>query len=194
MARGKKSLLETSDLPIVTTDIEEGQIPYFLIDDEWGIACDERNEILVHKRIASRTIKNEKGDEDHIEQYIMWDSISYPSTFSSAIESYVNKKGKTEKSKLKKSTNYNDLIKIQNEIKLTIEKSLEFNGANSNFLSSMSIIDERAKLEEEIKKLRETKEMIIKETDLLMELVKQKRAIIISNTEPKKHRDVKEEK
>lgn len=194
MARGKKSLLETSDLPIVTTDIEEGQIPYFLIDDEWGIACDERNEILVHKRIASRTIKNEKGDEDHIEQYIMWDSISYPSTFSSAIESYVNKKGKTEKSKLKKSTNYNDLIKIQNEIKLTIEKSLEFNGVNSNFLSSMSIIDERAKLEEEIKKLRETKEMIIKETDLLMELVKQKRAIIISNTEPKKHRDVKEEK
>jgi hypothetical protein len=194
MARGKKSLLETSNLPIVTTDIEEGQIPYFLIDDEWGIACDERNEILVHKRIANRTIKNEKGDEDHIEQYIMWDSISYPSTFSSAIESYVNKKGKTEKSKLKKSTNYNDLIKIQNEIKLTIEKSLEFNGVNSNFLSSMSIIDERAKLEEEIKKLRETKEMIIKETDLLMELVKQKRAIIISNTEPKKHRDVKEEK
>lgn len=193
MARGKKSLLETSDLPIITTDKDEGQIPYFIIDDEWGIACDERNEILVHKKVANRTIKNESGVETHVEQYFMWESISYPSTFTKAVELYVDKKGKTMKSKLIKSKDYNDLISIQNDIKSTISKALDFNNVNKDFLSITSILDERTKLEEELKMLKETKEQVLSETDKLLQLVKEKRSIIISNTEPKKHRTPKEE-
>lgn len=193
MARGKKSLLETTDLPIITTDKEGGQIPYFIIDDEWGIACDERNEILVKKKIASRTIKNENGEEDHIEQYIMWEPIVYPDTFTKAIEIYADKKGKEKKSKLIKSKDYNDLISIQNEIKSTIASALDFKGVNKDFLSITSILDERTKLEEELKMLKETKEQVLSETDKLLQLVKEKRSIIISNTEPKKHRTPKEE-
>jgi hypothetical protein len=193
MARGKKSLLETSDLPIVTTDIEEGQIPYFIIDDEWGISCDERQEILVRKKIANRTIKNEQGNEDHIEQYIMWDSISYPHTFTNAIEIYVDKKGKSMKSKLSKSKDYNDLISIQNDIKSIISKALDFNSVNKDFLSITSVIDKRAKLEKELISLKEIKEQVETETEKLLELIKEKNKIIISATELKKHRTKKEE-
>jgi hypothetical protein len=192
MAKGKKSLLETTDLPIIETNIEEGTIPYFVLDKEWGIACDERQEILVHKRIASRTIKNEQGVDDHVEQYVMWDSICYPHTFTHAIEIYVDKKGKLAKSKLNKSTDYSDLVKIQNDIKSTIANALDFSGVNKEFLSVTSILDERTKLEEELKMLKQTKEQVLQETEKLLELVKEKNKIIISATEPKKHRIKKE--
>lgn len=192
MAKGKKSLLETTDLPIIETDIEEGLIPYFLIEDEWGINCDERNEILVRKRIASRTIKDENDVEDHIEQYAVWEAETYSNTFTHTIECYINKKGKEKKSKLIKSKDYKDLISIQNEIKSNISKALDFNGINKEFLSITSILDERAKIEEELKLLRETKKQIEIETDKLLQLIKEKRSIIISNTEQKKHR-IKEE-
>lgn len=192
MAKGKKSLLETTDLPIIETDIEEGLIPYFLIEDEWGVNCDERNEILVRKRIASRTIKDENDVEDHIEQYVVWEAETYSNTFTHTIECYISKKNKEEKSKLIKSKDYKDLISIQNEIKSNISKALEFNGINKEFLSITSILDERAKIEEELKLLREAKKQIEIETDKLLQLIKEKRSIIISNTEQKKHR-IKEE-
>lgn len=192
MAKGKKSLLETTDLPIIETDIEEGLIPYFLIEDEWGINCDERNEILVRKRIASRTIKDENDVEDHIEQYVVWEAETYSNTFTHTIECYISKKDREEKSKLIKSKDYKDLISIQNEIKSNISKALEFNGINKEFLSITSILDERAKIEEELKLLREAKKQIEIETDKLLQLIKEKRSIIISNTEQKKHR-IKEE-
>lgn len=192
MAKGKKSLLETTDLPIIETDIEEGLIPYFLIEDEWGINCDERNEILVRKRIASRTIKDENDVEDHIEQYVVWEAETYSNTFTHTIECYISKKDREEKSKLIKSKDYKDLISIQNEIKSNISKALEFNGINKEFLSITSILDERAKIEEELKLLREIKKQIEIETDKLLQLIKEKRSIIISNTEQKKHR-IKEE-
>lgn len=192
MAKGKKSLLETTDLPIIETDIEEGLIPYFLIEDDWGINCDERNEILVRKRIASRTIKDENDVEDHIEQYVVWEAETYSNTFTHTIECYINKKNKEEKSKLIKSKDYKELISIQNEIKSNISKALDFNGINKEFLSITSILDERAKIEEELKLLRETKKQIEIETDKLLQLIKEKRSIIISNTEQKKHRIKKE--
>ena len=192
MPRGKRNLLETTDLPIIPTDKEEGQIPYFILDDEWGISCDERQEILVHKKSANRTIKDENGVETHIEQYYMWDSVAYTSSFTHAISIYVDKKGKEKKSKLIKSKDYKELIAIQNDIKSTIAKALDFKGVNKDFLSITSILDERTKLEKELKMLKQTKEQVLQETEKLLELVKEKNKIIISTTEPKKHRVKKE--
>ena len=192
MPRGKRNLSETTNLPIIPTDKEEGQIPYFILDDEWGISCDERQEILVRKKSANRTIKDENGVETHIEQYCMWECIAYTNSFTHTISTYVDKKGKAKKSKLIKSKDYKDLIAIQNEIKSIIAKALDFNGINKEFLSITSILDERAKIEEELKLLRGTKELIEAETDKLLQLIKEKRTIIVSNTEPKKRRLKKE--
>ena len=123
----------------------------------------------------------------------MWEAISYPSNFTKAIEIYVDKKGKEKKSKLIKSKDYNDLISIQNDIKSTIAKALDFDSVNKDFLSITSVIDKRAKLEEELISLKEIKEQVEIETEKLLELIKEKNRIIISATEPKKHRIKKEE-
>lgn len=188
MARGKKSLLETTDLPIVETDKEEGQLPYFLIDDDWGIACDERNEILVRKRIASRTVVNDDTNEKYVEQYTMWDSICYPSNFTNTINCYVDKKSKELKKKITRTKDIKKVLEVENEIKNIIARSLKVDGVNKEFLSVTSILDERTKLEEELKLLRENKEKVELEVDKLLTLVKEKRSIIIKEIEPKKHR------
>ncbi len=192
MPRGKRNLSETTNLPIIPTDKEEGQIPYFVLDDEWGISCDERQEILVHKKSANRTIKDESGIETHIEQYYIWECIAYTNSFTHAISVYVDKKGKAKKSKLIKSKDYKELIEIQNEINSIISKALNFNGVNKEFLSITSLLDEKSKLKEELISLKETKLQVEKEVENLMDLIKEKRAIIVSNTEPKKRRLKKE--
>lgn len=192
MPRGKRNLSETTNLPIIPTDKEEGQIPYFLLDDEWGISCDERQEILVRKKSANRTIKDESGIETHIEQYYTWECIAYTNSFTHAISVYVDKKGKAKKSKLIKSKDYKELVEIQNEINSIISKALNFNGVNKEFLSITSLLDEKSKLKEELISLKETKIQVEKEVENLMDLIKEKRAIIVSNTEPKKRRLKKE--
>lgn len=186
MPRGKKALSETSDLEIIKSDKEEGNIPYFLIDDDYGIACDERQEILVHKRIANRTVKN--SDKEYIEQYVSWDSLCYPSNFTNAISCYVERKGRELNKKIKKTKDIQKIIDNQNELKHLISTSLNINGINKEFLSITSILDERTKLEEELKMLKQTKDNVLNECEKLIDLVKEKRSIIIKETEPKKHR------
>ena len=193
MARGRKKASEVKDLPTTVTDKEEGTIPYFLIDDEWGVSCDDRNEILVHKRNANRIIKNDKGEELYIEQYLMWDSVSYPSSFSKALETYAQRKGRQMESKLNKSKDYNEIAKIQNEIKLIIAQALDFKGINNVFMSTTSVLDDRAELKLQLEALKEAKREVEEETEKLLKLIKEKRQIIVSNTEPKKHRMPKEE-
>ena len=69
-----------------------------------------------------------------------------------------------------------------------ISTSLNINGINKEFLSITSILDERTKLEEELKMLKQTKDNVLNECEKLIDLVKEKRSIIIKETEPKKHR------
>lgn len=194
MARGKKSLMETTDLPIVETDKEEGNIPYFVIDEEYGIACDDMQEMLCKRVKASKTIKGEDGKESHVETYYKWNNLKYMGNFTSCIEEYAKIKSRDiKKNKLIKSKDFKDVVAIQNEVKQLVADSLSKDGLNKEFLSITSIIDERAKLEEEIKHLKQLKEQCINDVESLIELVKEKRRIIIKETEPKKHRVKKEE-
>ena len=184
MAKGKKGLMETTNLPIIKTNIEEGKIPYFIIDNEWGIACDDRNEILVHKNPANKTVKNEQGENDHVEQYYMWTIDCYPSNVTNALEIYADRKGKEAKSKLIKSKDYNDLLKINKDIQQIINKALSSEGINQSYLAVTSILDERSKLEEELNRLKEIEETIENKSNYLLELIKKKQTIIISETKP----------
>lgn len=192
MPRGKKNLLETTNLPIIKTNTEEGKIPYFIIDNEWGIACDDRNEILVHKNPANKTIKNDQGEDDHIEQYYMWTIDCYPSNVTNALEIYADRKGKEAKSKLLRSKDYNDLLRINRDIQQTIDKALDSEGVNQSYLAVTSILDERSKLEEELNRLRELTNIVEDKSNHLLELIKEKQTIIISETKP--HNVKKKEK
>jgi hypothetical protein len=192
MPRGRKKATELNDLPTVITDNEEGTIPYFVLDNEWGVSCDERQEILVRKRIANRTIKDEEGNDDHIEQYFMWDSVSYCNSFTHIIQCYYERASRIEKKKLQKTTNFDDIKNIYIDVNKKISQALSSDGVNKEFMSIASILDDKAKLKEELVSLKEKKEKVEKETDKLLQLIKDKTSIIISRTEPTKHRVKKE--
>jgi len=194
MRRGKRNLLETTDLPIIETTIEEGTIPYFIIDDKYGIACDDKCEMICRKKKSNRTIKDEEGNPIYIETYYVWESFCYVGTFSECINRYLLIKDRDiKKERLVKTKDYGKLIEIQNEIKCIVSKALDTNGVNSQFLSATSIIDDKAKLKEELDCVNSLKEDIEKEYKSFMEMIKDKRKIIIKNTEPTKHRTKKEE-
>ena len=187
MPRGKKKLTETTDLPIVHTDIEEGEIPYFLIDDAYGVACDERCEMLCRKKECTRTVNDEDGKPHHIETYYKWESFKYVSTFSQVIDCYMQVEERRLKSEnLVKTTDYNELIKVQEQIGKTVSKALNHKGVNKDFFDVAKLLDQRSKLEEQIAKTEELRVQVEKEYNSLMELVKARRSIIIKETEKKK--------
>lgn len=86
MARGLDE-----NLPIKKTDIIDGNIPYLLIDEYYGVACDNYNEILVKKTKARRTNK-EDPNNIFIEEYTKWIDISYYKDLNGALNGYVLRK------------------------------------------------------------------------------------------------------
>ena len=119
MPRGRKINIQNSNLTVIKTNNVEGNIPYMLIDDEYGIACDAYNEILVKKIIANKTV------ESHIEQYIKWDAVGYYNSMSSCLKGYMEKTERDKKVKLVNAS-FADIINIKNNIIKQINK-LDFN-------------------------------------------------------------------
>lgn len=190
MARGagRKSLLESTDLKIVETDIEEGTIPFFLIEDDYGVAADNNCYMLCERKKASRTIKNESGEPDHVETYFLWNSFKYLSTFKGTLECYLQIKSRKLNARKLKTTTYKDIIDNQNEIKNIIANALKSDGVNRDFVSFCDLVDKKKELLNDIQEVKNLKNQLIDEVDSLMNLVKEKRRIIITNTEPTKHR------
>ena len=143
MAKGKESLLETTPKDkIVVTDKEEGSIPFFEFDDEYGIAVDQFQYILVQKKISGRTVTDENGNE-YVESYIKWDTskAKYSSTVEGIIDSYISV---IEKKKLKdlRTKDMNDIIKVRLEIKAIIEKAFNNTGVNKEILDTANKIQQ----------------------------------------------------
>lgn len=187
MAKGKPM---NKELKIKETKIEEGCLPYFIIDEEYGIACDERQEMLCFKKRANRTIKNDLGVETHIESYWKWDAIAYVHEFSRALELYEFKKDKQLKAeRLTNCTDMKELVKIKEEINEKLQKALKINGINKKVIAIGTILDKRFELEREIEELKKAKENCLLEVDKLLKLMREKTKEIISRdtiTTPKK--------
>ena len=194
MAKGRtKQLLENMDLPLIQTDNEEGSIPFFVIDDDYGIAVDNYGYQLCKRSKANKTVKNNDGIPIHIESYYKWTSFKYTNSLKSMFECYVKEKEYELHSKLTKSRDFRDLMEVQNEIKNIICTALKSEGCNKELLSIVGLLDEKEKLRSEIKELQNIKHSVIREADSLMNIIKEKRRIIIGETEPKKHRSKEEE-
>lgn len=194
MAKGRaKQLLENTDLPLIETDDEEGTIPFFIIDDNYGIAVDNYCYQLCKKSKANKTVKGENGVPTHVESYYKWTSFKYTDSLKSMFDCYVKEKERELHSKLTKSREFRDLMKVQDEIKTIICTSLKPDGHNKEWLSTVELLDEKERLRSEIKELQNIKQSVIREADSLLDIIKEKRKIIIGETEPKKHRIKKEE-
>lgn len=182
----RKSLLD-SNLPVIESEIEEGNIPFFIIEENYGVACDQYCYSLVKRKKCNRTIKSTDKDGDYIESYYKWDGISYVSTFAATINSYVQQKERELNARLVKSKDYHALINIQNEIKDIVRKAFKASGPNKEIVTYSDLVDSKAELLRDLDELKSIKNQTVEAVDSLMELVKEKRSIILKNTEPKKH-------
>jgi hypothetical protein len=193
MAKGRVSLLESTDLPVIETEIEEGTLPFFLIEDDYGIAADKYCYMLCERKKASRTIKNENGEPDHVETYFLWNSIKYLSSFKRTMECYIEINGRKMNARKIKNTTFKDIIDNQNEIKRIVSEALKTDGVNKEFVSFCDLADKKEELLKEIEEVRVLKKTLSDESEALLEFIKEKRRLIITNTEPKKHRVKTEE-
>ena len=185
MPRGRKKA-EDTELPIITTEEESGTTPFFLIDDEFGIACDQYSYMLCRKKRATRTVKDEDGNDDHIEEYWMWSAYRYTSTFESIMQCYVKQKERDLNKKLIKEKDFKAILKNYEEIHEIIKNALSVEGLNKDFISINSLIDQRAKLQDEIQAVEKDMNTLKKQCEELQSTIKEARKIVVENHKPKK--------
>ena len=189
MSRGKKKqTLLDSDLPIKTTDEEEGLIPFFLIDDTHGVYAAQFSYQIVELQMKNRTVKSSDNKPEYIERYPCWSFLGDVGTFESAIDFYLSNKERELNARQVKNKDYKKLIETQYEIREIMQKAFDLKGQNADVLSFSELIDYKARMIKQIKDLNEQKKVVEQELNSLMEFIKDKRRIIVQNTEPKKHR------
>lgn len=187
MPRGRKKVItEETELPIIDTNDEAGNIPFFLIDEEFGISCDQYGYMLCRKKRANRTIKNEEGNDDHIETYWMWTAYKYTSTFESIMKCYVSQKERDLNKKLIKEKDFKAILENYKQIHQIIKNALSVEGLNKDFISMSSLIDQRKKLDDEIKDVETYKNSLKQKCDELQEAIKEARKIVVEKHKPKK--------
>lgn len=189
MAKGKKPLIETTDPDkIVETDKEEGQIPFFIIDDEYGIAADNLCYMLVNAKKAGRTLS-----DGNVETYIKWEPVAYVNTIKRAIEEYSIVKERKLNRKLLKSKDLTEIKNNQDEVQRIVQKALSTSGKNKQVFETLDLLQAKEDVLKDINDLKEQKEKLLQLFDEFEALLKEKRKIIIKQTEPTKHRYKKEE-
>ena len=129
MSKGMKPLTETTGLPIVNTNGDEGDVPNFLFkgDKDYGIASDDCNYILVERKNASRTIKDDNGTPVKVETYNQWIDKAYFKSFDNCLKTYCEVKDKNFINKLKKETDFNKLIENRDKTYKIISDTLAVN-------------------------------------------------------------------
>ena len=186
MARkGKQSLAETVDDSEI---IDSGEIlgePNILIDDEYGISGGYRDYALVVKKIAHRTGKVEDGEnEGKVIRYVKWEDVSYAGTIFDCLRSYQDITNLTKIKALKNCKDYLEIEKIYKETNAKINQFLKHQDMSKETKDALNLMDTINQLHDELNKAKE----VIKDANDFKAWIKEKRQILISDTEPKKHR------
>ena len=183
MARGKRL---DENLPVIKTDTEEGSIPNILITDNFGIEVQDSpvTYSCVEKKLSNKTSEDGKS----IIQYYKWTPFpAYCVTLEQAIKRILEK---SVAQKLERNTK----LEMQAAVDKVVETYRDFSKSlNLSFhedtIKIMSDIDKRYReMEEKLKGLERLEDELVNNSDKLMELIKEKRRIIVNNTEEKQHR------
>ena len=191
--KGIKSLSESVDASeIVVTDEEMGTVN-FMIDDDYGCTGSYGDYQLVERKVAYRTGKPEDGEnEGKVIQYIKWEVVtphSYGRTPFAILENYAEYINLKKFKKLNKEKDFDSVKQIYLDTQSTIRKAMKSTQFSSDIVEHGTLINEIAELKAKLKSIND----VLKDADELRELIKEKRRIVISETEPKKHRTKKEE-
>lgn len=91
MGKGRKTLIEENqNLEVVESTETVGVAPFLMIDDEYGISCDDCCYALCRKKIINKKV--EIDGVAKIEQRVSWQKISYGAAIFEVLKSYMNKK------------------------------------------------------------------------------------------------------
>lgn len=191
--KGIKSLADSVDASeIIETEDEMGTVN-FMIDDTFGIVGSYSDYALVERKVAYRTGKEEDGKNNgKVISYIKWDVVSpfsYGRTPFDVLNNYARHIGLRKFKQLNKSNNFDDVKQIYIDIQTTINQALKSSQFTDDIVKQGTLIDEISELKAKLNMIND----IFDEADELRALIKDKRRIIIGDTEPKKHRTPKEE-
>lgn len=189
-----KETLASSVSPEEIIDLgEEVNIPNYLIDETYGVLLDEYSSTLVERKIAYRTGKETDGVNDKkVIQYIAWTPVKthiYGRTIFDAFDNYAKYVTGRKMKELEKCTNFEDVKQIYLDTQSTIRKAMKSTQFSSDIVEHGTLINEIAELKAKLALIND----VFKDADELKELIKEKRRIVIAETEPKKHRTKKEE-
>lgn len=194
MAKGKLSLTETTAPEnIIETNEEVGSIPFFDIDDEYAISGCYGDMALVIRKKASKTGKEENGeDKNKVYTYYRWDELKYSSKLSEVFDIYYKVKELNGFKKMKRTGDIKDLIAVEKEIIEYIHSVLDIN-TNNQIKEICDLTDTILYLKQQ---LEEGKNTLIELRKLCQETrdeIKESRKIIVENMpKEKKHRTPKE--
>jgi hypothetical protein len=192
--KGKQSLKETLDPSlIIKTDEEVGDIPFWLIDLNYGVSVDKYGFCLVERKEMTRSIKDESDNVTGGEIYYAWQFCKSADSFEDALLAYTRVTERKLMSKLVKCQDFKVLVAIRLQIQKTINNSFKLDGINSNLLDACETIQGH----EELKiKLNEVNQMTDKVTDTyneFIDFIKEKRKIIVQEMPKQKKHPIKEE-
>lgn len=197
MARGKgkqslKELLDESQL--TQTDEETGTIPFWIIDDTYGVAVNQYEFSLVERKEMTRSIKDESGNIAGGEIYYTWQFCKSASSFEDALITYCKVTERKLLTKLVKCKDFREIVKIRLQIQKTINDSFKIDGINKDLLSACNTIESHQELDIKITETNKLINDVTKQANDFIEFIKEKQTIIVNRTEnkPKKHR-IKEE-
>jgi hypothetical protein len=190
MAKGKQSLAEQAKPEdIIQTNEEVGSIPFFIIDDEYGVSGGYGDYSLVIKKQASRSGKEENGeDPNKVYVYYRWEELKYISTVEGVIETYAEVKERNLNKKLIKSKDLQDLINIRKEIKETIKKALVTQCLDSEINETCHLIDTIQYLKKQVEETKQGLQELNTLKEQSLAAIKEATKIIVDRDKPKKHK------
>jgi len=121
-------------------------------------------------------------------KYIKWDDVSYHGNIFGCLKSYFDENALSKTKQLKKCQDFKVMEDIYKGIKSDIDKCILGLNLSVNVKESANVVTMAENLKLELKKIQN----VLEEADELRELIKEKKRLIVKDTEPKKHR-IKEE-
>ena len=184
MAKGKQALKDILPEELIVRTDEEVNVPFWIIDDNYGITVNQYGYELVERKEMMRSVRDEVGNLVSGEVYTTWVFSKSASSFEQAILTYCDKL----MSKLVKCKDFRELVKIRLQIQNTVNNSFKIDGLNRDVLSACQTIDAHEELKLKLDEINDLSDKATRQFDDFMEFVKEKRQIIVKNTEGKKHR------
>ena len=189
--RGKQTLAEMVDEEDVVDmlDNDDSAQPNILITDDYGIMGEPKDYALAKRIQASRTGTAKDGEnEGKIIKYYKWNKVAYVGSIFSVLQTYEHVANLEKIRKLSMCKDFNVVGDIMRETQSEIRNCIKQLGMTDDMKNGATMIDDIQLLHKKLNDINK----VLSEADEFRELIKEKRQILIKDTEPKKHRTPKE--